>query len=291
MTQRNHTPKGTPLNVRFAKYVDKSAGQDECWLWTGYTTKVRSPQGSLTVNGKQVMAKQISWELAFGPVPANHQVTTTCGESLCMNPAHLILRKAVVGRDYAEPRPCATCGKMFRPLRYEVERVNPQHCSKKCRGVRQRKPASRLWDRVDKSCGADACWLFTGSLNSSGYGHLTIDGKYVGAHRLAWELTNGPIPDELHVLHNCPGGDNPACCNPSHLFLGTHADNMADMLRKRTGKGTKDSAPGKLNWDNVREIRRMIEDGYALRFIARQFRVSPKTICMIRDRITWKDAA
>ncbi len=178
MTQRNHTPKGTPLNIRFAKYVDSSAGQDACWLWMGYTSKARSPQGSLTINGKQVMAKQIAWELAFGPVPANHQVTTTCGESLCMNPDHLVLRKAVAGRDYAEPRPCATCGKMFRPLSYEVERVNPQYCSKTCRGLASRNLLSHLWNRVDKSGGNDACWPFTGSLNRDGYGHFVLHYKY-----------------------------------------------------------------------------------------------------------------
>ena len=83
----------------------------------------------------------------------------------------------------------------------------------------------------------NGCLEWTGGTNEHGYGHVGISGKSFYTHRIAWELANGPIPDGLHVLHHC---DNPPCCDTSpseeypegHLFLGTNADNNADMMAK-----------------------------------------------------------
>lgn len=90
--------------------------------------------------------------------------------------------------------------------------------------------AARFWARVDRS---GACWPWMGARQSRGYGE-TWNGRVMLAHRVAFELTNGPIPDDLHICHTC---DNPPCCNPSHLFAGTRSDNMQDMLSK--GRGIK----------------------------------------------------
>jgi hypothetical protein len=81
------------------------------------------------------------------------------------------------------------------------------------------------------------CWLWSGG-GVRPYGLIST-----GTHRLAWELANGPIPDGMQVLHRC---DEPRCCNPDHLFLGTQSDNMADKVRKgrtRNGYTGKIKAP------------------------------------------------
>lgn len=90
----------------------------------------------------------------------------------------------------------------------------------------------RLWPKVDTTGGVDSCWEWLAAKKQGGYGKIGIGGKYGGwvlAHRVAWELENGQIPSGLVVCHKC---DNPGCCNPSHLFLGTQPDNLADMRRK-----------------------------------------------------------
>jgi hypothetical protein len=79
----------------------------------------------------------------------------------------------------------------------------------------------------------DACWPWQGTISFYGYGVLNSvpeRGKQAKAHRLSWEIHNGPIPDGLFVLHHC---DTRACCNPAHLFLGTQQDNVADCVTKR----------------------------------------------------------
>lgn len=95
--------------------------------------------------------------------------------------------------------------------------------------------AARFWARVAKGA-PNACWEWQGAKLSGnrGYGRIRRPGPQgmsgeIGAHRLAWEVVHGAVPPGMSVLHQC---DNPPCCNPAHLFLGTQLDNVHDMIQK-----------------------------------------------------------
>lgn len=90
----------------------------------------------------------------------------------------------------------------------------------------------RLLQRV--VFGATECWHWAGPRNAFGYGRMTSGGRLQVAHRLCWEVFNGPVPDGLSVLHKC---DNPSCINPDHLWLGTYSDNIRDAWAKGRHKG------------------------------------------------------
>lgn len=88
--------------------------------------------------------------------------------------------------------------------------------------------AERFWYRVPERGGG--CWIWKGQVQLNGYGRFDSGGgKQRGAHRVAWELTNGPIPSHLEICHKCDVRD---CVNPSHMFLGTRKDNMQDASAK-----------------------------------------------------------
>lgn len=145
----------------------------------------------------------------------------------------------------------------------------------------------RFWEKV-KIGPADDCWIWQGK-PVGGYGRITIGGSVIRAHRLSWQLAHGPIPEGMLVCHNCPGGDNPLCVNPAHLFLGTNADNTADKIAKgraRYAQGSRVSG-AKLTEADVLVIRDLRADGHTYQRIAARFRVSERAISRITRGEGW----
>lgn len=156
--------------------------------------------------------------------------------------------------------------------------------------------AARFWAKVCRT-GDDDCWEWLAGFFNSGYGAFWANGNNVGAHRVSYMLTVGPIPAGMYVCHSC---DNPKCCNPRHLWLGTIDDNFADMRAKgrqargmRQGMHTRpESRPigerygcAKLTEMLVREI---LSDTRSHRKIAADYGVSQVHISRIKRRESWK---
>ncbi len=117
-------------------------------------------------------------------------------------------------------------------------------------------PPTPLHERFDAkyiAVGSDGCWPWTSSVNCNGYGKISVSrSTWTLAHRVSWELHHGAIPDGMFVCHHC---DNPLCVNPDHLFLGSHEDNMRDMVEKGRSLSGERHNMAKLTNEQVTDIR------------------------------------
>ena len=157
--------------------------------------------------------------------------------------------------------------------------------------------AEQLAARVEMR-GPDECWPFTGKpIDNRGYGGVWHDGRRERAHRLAWRLANNAetVPKGMVVCHSC---DNPPCCNPAHLFIGTHTDNMRDSARKgRLGRGNIGRQRLDMTGEKHRDAKLTIErvqfarshaQSRTVASMARDFKVSTNALKAAIHGKTWR---
>lgn len=183
---------------------------------------------------------------------------------------------------------CQRCGEIFEKAHRKPHQfAGIKFCSLRCANQKTYSEAEpRFWKYTAKGVETE-CWEWMGAKRKrSPYGMLSVAGSVVAAHRLSWEIHNGPIPPGMHVLHSC---DNPSCVNPHHLSIGTHAENMAD----RGAKGRANHIVGnahhksKLTDDDVRAIRAFARRGISGCHLAKLLAMDKSTIYDVIARNTW----
>jgi hypothetical protein len=277
--------------ARFWGQVAK-ASPWECWVWKGNISKYC--YGRFFLNREQVPAHRVSWYITNGAIPDGMHVCHACDTTVCVNPHHLFLgtpqenvidkhKKGRAKLDEAERQRAFLLWKAHQELRDEKEEL-----------------ISRFWLKVDKEH-ESGCWIWRGNLNKQGYGRFGVNRKIILAHRYSWEITNGEIPDGMYVCHIC---DVPACVNPSHMFLGTLADNNEDMRRKGRGinppakanrtsfqKGVtsgENHPRAKLTRSDIEEAKLLREQGWKYKDIAKKYGVATPTLHRAVRGTTWK---
>ena len=142
-----------------------------------------------------------------------------------------------------------------------------------------------IWDRIDVR-DANECWPWTRGKSHDGYGRIQLRGRDQYAHRIAWELANRRSADGFLVLHSC---DNPGCCNPAHLRLGSHTDNQRDAIERgrRDDRRGSQNHNAKLTETAVRRLRALRAQGATLRELAQEFGIAENTACMAARGTRW----
>lgn len=294
MAASNSTPPVLTAKqiARFWSKVTKGK-PDECWPWTGYILhRDGQPQHGYAwfspakgVMSKGYGAHVIARWLATGEWPAGLVTRHECDHPPCCNPDHLVLgtekdnTQDMIrrGRNRAAARPdsYAAGHEPARPRReaapaVPIELPPLDAAMHPDAPVLSEEQIENFWSKVAVA-GPDECWLWTAAAGANKdpkhrYGILTIRPRQFRAHVLARFLATNEWPAGLYTLHNCPAGDNPLCCNPAHLFLGSQADNVRDMHDK--GRRIYVATP-----EVVREIRRLHDEGVSQHEIERRLKV------------------
>lgn len=132
------------------------------------------------------------------------------------------------------------------------------------------------------------CWEWQGSIAGVGYGKVVVEGRQVYSHRLAWEVTRGPIPQGVQIRHVC---DNRRCVNPGHLVDGSFYDNMQDAIDRNRFRHNEQHWNAKLTADDVRMIRELASAGIRHQMIADNYGVCRSAVTNIVNRKAWRQVA
>lgn len=178
---------------------------------------------------------------------------------------------------------CESCGVTFIRAASPKSR-SYRFCSKSCYGEAKVRGPEDFWARVLRQ-GVDECWPWQGAATRGGYGHLKYGRTWVYAHRLAYELTYGPLLSGYNALHSC---DNRPCCNPHHLFSGTTQDNINDKVSKGRQPRGDTHYKSILTAIDVVRIRALHAEQVPLSKIASSFGVNKRTLEAVVYRKTWK---
>ncbi len=267
------------LAQRFWKKIDKNGPIPEqcpelgpCWIWTAFKDEVG--RGQIATSKGLRHAHKVSWMLHGRTIPEGMCLLHRCDNTGCPNPDHLRLGTQL--ENIAEM--VAKGRNPFGERHWTIRGARP----------RTRKPVptleERFWDKVNKygpippACPElGNCWLWTGSTNQCGYGFFGIggSGNKTVAHKVHWV-----------IIAKC---DMPSCVRLEHLFVGTHADNIQDMMAKGRNAQPRGEQhyKTKLNIDQVKEIRRLWSEGVPQTELALRFSRKPNTISKIVNRKRW----
>lgn len=271
--------------IRFWKRV-QVGGDDECWPWTGYTTKHGNGTFIYEEGGKQkgVGVTRVAYEADGRVLPRYTHVYQSCGHRDCCNPKHQQLTRPALqpkkigirviqpklsydeefwsyveikgedecwpwlgtiseGWGYGKFRRLGTGSPQAHRIAYELThniKLSRKWLRHRCNNRACCNPShlyvggeesnhEEFWAKVDIR-GEDDCWEWTGARTERGYGQYNVGHTSKnGSHRKAYAITKGPIPEGMCVCHSC---DNPPCCNPKHLWVGTLGDNNRDAAKK-----------------------------------------------------------
>jgi len=185
---------------------------------------------------------------------------------------------------------CETCKKEFKWRRCNNYLKTPKYCSVDCRKYENQNYDQILnklkYDFDKKVIRQEGCWDWKGFVENDGYARMPSSRtKFQRASRVSYLIHKGNIEKNMIVCHSC---DNPVCCNPEHLFLGTPNDNSKDMVYKdRQAKGSR-NGKSKLNEENVKEIKKLFNEKIPMKVIAEMFGVYISSIEKIKTGTSWK---
>ncbi len=252
--------------ARFYSKVSTIPTDQGCLEWMAGCTQ--DGYGQFFLERANCLAHRVAWEIVNGPIPAGLVIRHMCNNPCCVNPEHLL-----TGTYADNVADMMRSGRWMNAPNTYVRPVRPTD-------------AERFYAKVSKTPTDTGCLEWLGCCSPRGYGQFGWKGKIYTAHRVAWELVNGPIPDGSLCCHKC---DNRKCCNPAHIFLGTHADNMRDMV----DKGRHVSVRGEQNYNtklteqDVIAIRGEKFAGWRRCDIAQHFGISGKQVGIILSRKNW----